>query len=164
MRPYLKNPLDAQLGKTVVGTGFLFPFRLCPYEWPILSLQLSEPKLIKSPEIQDNRLYLVYCSLLILFVVESRTHSCLCKASEITEDPFKAKPIWQKSPPPPSLSVTWPGNVLDSYKQVIRRLHSRQLSGFNINSDCKREKPDKSIICLPSSCWKSTHYTVQAWM
>lgn len=91
-------------------------------------------------------------------------YSRLCEASEIAEDPFKAKPIWQKSPPPPSPPVTWPGNVLDSYKQVIRRLHSRQLSGCNVNSSCKGEKPDKSIICLLSTCWKSTHYTVQTWM
>lgn len=64
-------------------------------------------------------------------------YSRLCEASEIAEDPFKAKPIWQKPPPPPSAPVTWPGNVLDSYKQVIRRLHSRQLSGFNVNSSCR---------------------------
>lgn len=91
-------------------------------------------------------------------------YSRLCEASEIAEDPFKANPTWQKSPPPPAPPVTWPGNVLDSYKQVIRRLHSRQLSGFNVNSSCQGEKPDKSIVCLLSTCWKSTHYTAQTWM
>lgn len=45
----------------------------------------------------------------------------LCEASEIAEDPFKAKAILQKSPAPPGPSVTWSGNVLDSYKQVIRQ-------------------------------------------